>query len=358
MPEPLKNRINQQTLTTLSELLVRYYPPFETSAFIKAVFKNDWHLLELKQRMSRIRETLRQFLPDDLAKAVGILKQAIGHVSGFEYMYFPEFVEVYAIDDYELAIDALAHMTEFASSEFAVRPFIIKYPQMMAQMGLWAASDNAHIRRLASEGCRPRLPWAMALPEFKQNPNDILPLLESLKNDPSEYVRRSVANNLNDISKDNPDVVIDIAKNWLGNNKNTDWVVKHACRGLLKQGHADAMALFGYQKPDNMSVVDFNHDNSVKMGEKLQFAFKLVTQNNQPLGKIRIEFAIGFMKSNGKQAKKVFKVTEGDIGQQHKQIDKYFSFKAITTRKYYAGSHSLSIIVNGIALVEGEFELK
>lgn len=358
MPEPLKNLINEQMLIALCDVLARYHHSFDSTTFIDCVLKDDWHTLELKQRMSRIRGSLNVYLPADVHQAIAILKQTIGHFSGFEYMYFPEYIEVYAIDDYELAIDALAHMTEFASSEFAVRPFIVQYPnQMMGQMLLWAKSDNHHIRRLACEGCRPRLPWAMALPEFKKNPSAILPILELLKADDSEYVRRSVANNLNDISKDNPDVVINIAKTWLGDNANTDWVVKHACRGLLKQGHPEVMALFGYGTPDHIAVVDLNHDKTVAMGDKFEFSCKLVEKNDKPLGKIRIEFAIGFMKSNGKQAKKVFKITEGEVTQTSKQVDKYFSFKPITTRKYYTGIHGLSVIVNGVTLIQSEFEL-
>ena len=134
--------------------------------------------------MRHITETLHQFLPNDYPKAINVLKPIAAKCSGFEYMFFQDYVEVYGMDDYETSIPALEHFTKYASSEFAVRPFIIKYPsKMMRQMEKWANSENHHVRRLASEGCRPRLPWAMALAEFKSNPSPILKVIEKLKNE-------------------------------------------------------------------------------------------------------------------------------------------------------------------------------
>ena len=169
------------------------------------IFDNNWKDKALKQRMKHISASLHHYLPMQYSDAIQILMKSSSKFRGFQYMFFPGFVERYGLNQYETSIQALEHFTKHSSSEFAVRPFITKYNhKMMAQMEVWAESDNHPIRRLASEGCRPRLPWATALPEFKQDPAPILPILEKLKNDESEYVRRSVANNLNDISKDHP----------------------------------------------------------------------------------------------------------------------------------------------------------
>ncbi len=223
MPEPLKNLYNRKFIKSLTDELDGTCREFNTEQFVKAIFTKDWNNKELKQRMRHITETLHTFMPQNYRKALNILKPASEKFGGFEPMFFPDYVECYGLDDYEASLSALEWMTRFSSSEFAVRPFIVKYPKkMMQQMILWAKHENHHVRRLASEGCRPRLPWAMALPEFKKDPTLVLRVLKKLKADESEYVRRSVANNLNDISKDHPKIITDIAKQWLGTPKQTD----------------------------------------------------------------------------------------------------------------------------------------
>ena len=213
-------------------------------------------------------------------------------------------------------------------------------------MNVWSKSKNEHVRRLATEGCRPRLPWAIALPKFKENPSKILTILNRLKNDESEYVRKSVANNLNDISKDNPKLVIEIAKKWLGKTKETDWVVKHGCRTLLKAGNVDILKLFGYKVWKNIKVNHFSVTKSIKMGDDIFFEFVL-NNNNKRLGKLRLEYAIEFVRKNDKISKKVFKISEGDYLELERKVKKKHSFRKISTRQYYPGVHFLSLIVNG-----------
>ena len=144
-------------------------------------------------------------------------------------MLFPDYVECYGLEHFDSSISALETFTKYSSAEFAVRPFIMRYEQkMMSQMRKWSRSKNHHLRRLSSEGCRPRLPWSMALPAFKQDPTAILTIISALLSDGSEYVRRSVANNLNDISKDHPEIVIEITRQNLGQSDATDKLLKHA----------------------------------------------------------------------------------------------------------------------------------
>jgi len=354
--EPLKLLYNQAYIVKLALALSKQYPAFDDKHFTHLIFDEAWENKELKQRMRHIAECLNACLPDNYEKALNILKPVSKHFGGFEAMFFPDFVELYGMGHYDISMEALEHFTQYSSSEFAIRPFIIKYPkETMQHMQTWAKHDNEHVRRLASEGSRPRLPWAMQLPAFVQDPSPVLDILETLKHDESLYVRRSVANNLNDIAKDHPDIVCDIAKRWLGHDANTDWLVKHACRTLLKQAHPEVLALFGYTPAEHIKVDSFHVDSEVDWGGKVSFSADLTS--NQALGKLRLEFAIDFMKSNGKTARKVFKISESDIQNKHKHIQKTFSFKPISTRKYYAGQHQLSLIINGQTVASQGFML-
>ncbi|MBL7004924.1 MAG: DNA alkylation repair protein [Gammaproteobacteria bacterium] len=346
MAEQLKHVYDKAFIAKLCDLLEKQ-TTFDSQAFTLSVFNRDWESFELKQRMYHITQQLNKFISGDYQQQLEVLIPVSTQFGGFEAMFFPDFVEQYGLDDYAASILALEHFTKYSSSEFAVRPFIEKYPcKMMLQMKAWTQSEDHHVRRLASEGCRPRLPWAKALPAFKQNPSIILPILEALKNDPSEYVRKSVANNLNDISKDNPDVVINIAWQWKGKTTETDWIIKHACRSLLKQAQPDIMSLYGYQPPNHIEIIDFDCTKQIEFEGNFSFSFQLST-NQKSMGLCRLEFALYFMKKNNKQTKKIFKISESNIQQSTKFISKTFSFITRSTRRYYAGQHSLGIIVNG-----------
>ncbi len=330
---------------------------FDSHKFIIYTLGNSWGEKSFKERMMLIADTLGKFLPSDYNKALFILKSVSVHCTGFEYMFFPAFVQLHGLDDYSDSIKALEFFTEYSSSEFAVRPFIIRYKEkMMKQMLLWAESDNFHVRRLASEGCRPILPWSPDIPNFRRDPTLILPILEKLKNDDSEYVRRSVANNLNSISKDNPEVTIALSKKWFGNNHTTDKIVKHGCRTLLKQGNTEVLHLFNYVKASHIKIEKFVVQESVSFEEILHFSFSLITRKRE-LGNVRIEYIISFKKKNGSLAGKIFKISEGFFKDAEKHIKKKYSFKKISTRKYYPGTHKISIIINGFEVAEKEFQL-
>ena len=357
MAEPLKNKFNKKLVENIAFQFNRYFNQFDQQSYICKVIGTDWNELELKARMRRISSVLPDFLPSNYPESLKIVEKVSGKFSGMTHMCFPDYVEQFGLDHFELSMDALARMTKSSSSEFAVRPFIISDSDAaISKLKEWAKSDCEHIRRLASEGCRPRLPWAMALPEFKSAPSPIIEILLTMIDDESLYVRRSVANNLNDISKDNPDSVINIASKYLGRTKNIDWVIKHACRSLLKQGDPKVLPLFGYLPPKNIQISRFKLDDSVTLGENLNFQFEVSAKKGN-LNQLRLEFVIDFLKSNGKHSAKVFKISEGNYEVTSREINKYFSFKPITTRKYYPGTHRLGIKVNGEKLTEEEFEL-
>ncbi len=358
MAEPLKYVYNKAFFNDLTQHFKSHHPTFDGQLFTKLIFDKTWDTRELKDRMRHITHCIHQTLDLPYKKAIPILKKVAPNIGGFEGMFFPDFVEVYGLNDWKTSKSALARFTQYSSSEFAIRPFILQDEKTaMQQMLDWSTHTNHHIRRLSSEGCRPRLPWAMALPKYKKDPKPILPILENLKADDSEYVRKSVANNLNDISKDHPDLVLKIAKTWQGNNPQTNWIIKHACRTLLKQGNPKAMRLFGFGNPiqieiDNLKV----NAKKIKIGNDLHFDFDLVNQAKKS-SLIRVEYAIDYVKKTGKTSRKVFKITENTYSSGANPIHKKQAFKDFSTRTHYAGTHRLGIIVNGVEKAFINFEV-
>jgi len=358
MPEPLKNSYNETYIAKLVDALSRHQRGFKRKAFTAAVFDAYWESRELKARMAHIRACMHQFIDLPFEDALHVLLPAAKDFGGYEAMFFPEYIEVYGQDHWSLSMDALALLTQYSSSEFAVRPFIQQDTErMMKQMHRWSEHENHHVRRLASEGCRPRLPWASALPAFKQDPAAIVPILTQLRTDDSLYVRRSVANNLNDIAKDNPQVVLEWAQQHHGQSPLTDWIIKHACRTLLKRADLKALALFGYGDVSHIAISDFQIENkTVSIGGDLKFAFQLSSQQTE-LGRLRIEYAIDYMKANGRLARKIFKVSEADYEQHQLGFQRQQSLRPMSTRKHYPGLHRLALLVNGVELVQQDFEL-
>ncbi len=365
MAEPLKNLYNRTFFNELSSVLKQVIPDFDEELFLESIYDSEWDQRELKDRMKHIAVTLHSFLPDEYEEALNRITKMIPLIRDskladcrLEFMFLPEYVERYGLKYFESSTAAMKNITQFTSCEFAVRPFIEKYPvKMMGKMVEWSTHENHHVRRLASEGCRPRLPWAMALPKFKKNPEPVLPILENLKNDYSLYVRRSVANNLNDIAKDHSGLVIEIGKRWKGKSDKTDWIVKHGCRTLLKQAHPEALKIFGFHEPDDVKLNDFGVDKSVKIGEKLNFRVQLENCGKSKM-KLRIEYGIDYKKANGSHNRKIFKITENSYQPGEKiSFHRSQSFRNMTTRKHYPGEHSIALIVNGKELAVREFML-
>lgn len=356
--EAFKNLFSQAFFAHFVGQVKLAYLAFDEQRFMELIYDENWKNKELKQRIRHIAITLTQTLPPTYADALTILTTLAPRCRGFEYLFFPEYVELNGMDHFELSITALAIFTRSSSSEFAVRPFILKDPEkMMNQMMRWANDENEHLRRLASEGCRPRLPWAANLNLFKIDPTPILPILTLLKEDTSEYVRKSVANNLNDISKDHPLLILELAKKWHGQHPHTNWIVKHGCRTLLKTGNSQVLSLFGFTEFDDIQISQLSllHD-IISIGDDLEFSFNIDNRSIQSK-KLRIEYEIGFVKAKGSLMAKRFKLSERTYGLGVSSITKKHSFKVITTRNYYAGKHRLSIYINGKELASVLFNL-
>ena len=310
MAEAWKDKLNYDTVSSFAKSIKSVYSPFKAEEFIKSTVDETWDDLELMARGRKITVGMREFLPKDYSEALGIMDKVITNCEPFFKMCMPDYVEMYGQDeaDWDLSMRGLELYTQYASSEFAVRPFIIKHEKrMMDQMYTWSKHENEHVRRLSSEGCRPALPWGQALNSFKKDPAPILPILEQLKSDPSLYVRKSVANNINDISKTHPELVVKLVKSWYGKDERTDWIVKHACRTLLKKGNREVLAIFGYHDVDSVEVSDFAiNKKSLKIGEDFDFSFTVYVKEAT---KVRLEYGIDFVKSNGKTNRKIFQIS-------------------------------------------------
>ena len=361
MAAALKDRYTRAYVTRLATVLARHDKTFDAEAFVAAVLGRGWQSLELKARMRRIATCLHAHLAGDYRAQIAALKQAApefhGGDNGFLAMFFPDFVEVYGLEDFDTSMAALEWFTRFSSSEFAVRPFIVRYgARALTVFHRWARSENEHVRRLASEGLRPRLPWAMALPQFKRDPAPLLPLLTSLLDDPSAYVRRSVANHLNDIVKDHPERVLALARTHLGRSVAIDALLKHACRTLLRRGEPGALALFGHDHDSGATVAALKLGaRRLAIGGDLAFSFEVVAA---AAARLRIEYAVDFVKARGHRTRKVFKVAERTLAAGARlRYARSHRFRDLSTRTHYPGLHRIAIVVNGRELAAAEVRL-
>lgn len=360
MAELLVNQYFQpEFIDNLSAKVHEVFPRWSDENYKSDIYNNDWEGKALKQRMQHISFCLKQGLPNAFPDSLDILKKVYPHFNGFEGMVFSDFVEQYGQDHLELSLSALELFTQHGSAEFAIRPFILRYEEVtMNRMRDWSKHPNFHVRRLASEGSRPRLPWAMALPNFKKNPGTVISILENLKDDPEEYVRKSVANHWNDISKDNPDLVLESLRKWSSSeSKGTKWIIKHALRGLIKKGDSEALRILGFKKAD-IALVKFNVKTpEVALGNALDFEIE-ITNKGKEAAQVVVDYAVHFMKANGQQAPKVFKLKNLELnGGASQVITKTHGIKPISTRKYYGGEHKVTVQVNGEVLGEVDFEL-
>ncbi len=350
----LKDHLNKDFFIYFIDMINPLVLKFDKGLFLDRIFTEEYAKLELKERLIYSAKVLHEFMPADFEKASSLLIsiakiiQETKTKSLLGFMFLPEYISLYGLNHLESSIRAMEIVTQLTSCEFAVRPFIQKYEnQMISQLIVWSTHPNDKVRRLSSEGSRPRLPWGIALTGFKKDPNKILPILENLKQDPCENVRLSVANNINDISKDNPNFVIDIAKKWQGISKETDAIIKHGLRTLLKKSHP--LVLNYYKLNSDWLCIDTVNITTprVKIGDFLEFSFS-ISNNSIENQRIRIEYCIFFKKKNGDLSSKVFKISERDCkANQTIRLTKRHTFKIITTRVFYSGYHHLQVIVNG-----------
>lgn len=363
--ELMKNGLAQPAISRISNALTKVIDNFDAQTFEQSCL-NGLNELELKARVNHIISILHDYLPENFPKAAEILisiadvwdfGNAEDSLKSFAAWPIIDYFSIYGLEHPEESLSGLKQLTHLHSAEFAIRAFIVKYPEYCRQQfTLWVKDESEDVRRLVSEGTRPKLPWGLQLKQFVVDPTPNLPLLTSLKSDVSLYVRRSVANHLNDIAKDHPDVVINTCKQWTNdknksNKKEIDWVIKHATRTLVKNGCAEVFPLLGYTENPDVCIDEIVLSNSiVKLGETISFETNIRSVSHKPQHFV-IDYAIHFVKANGKQQGKVFKLKNVTLQPNERvKISKSFSFKAITTRKYYIGEHKIELLVNGKAI--------
>lgn len=352
-----KNAFNGALLQHMAGAISHYYPSFDSAAFLAV--ETQLTRCEMKARVHLIRDALATGLPADYPTALSILVSVLNdnELRGFSVWPIAEYIQTYGLEYLDHSLEALKIVTTCFTAEWAIRPFIKKYPQQTMQFLLECAnSDSVDIRRLASEGTRPRVPWGEQLSAVIEDPSSTRAILDSLKFDTELYVRKSVANHLNDITKDHPDYVIQLLNDWKRQAadteiKNLNWLIRQALRTLIKAGHPEALSLVGVNFGADVELDEFTLKNkTIGLNESLELTVQLHSTSLQPQN-IVLDYIIHFMKAKGKTAPKVFKLRSFTLPAQGViRIDKKHLIKKITTRQYYKGTQYIEIQVNGKVL--------
>lgn len=368
----LKDIYNRDLITKMAINLAAVDANFQSELFIQNSLKNI-EKLSFKQRAAQIAQQLVLFLPSDFPSAAKICIQSFENpldqeqnrnfgLQVFYYLPFSDYVVLKGLKEKYLKIsfDFMKEITQRFSAEFCIRHFLIEFPQQSIDFLKKCAVDkNLHLRRLASEGIRPLLPWGLKLPEMIQNPNVVFDILALLVNDKSDYVLKSVGNNLNDLSKYHPlETIHFLEKNCNSNQKNHQKITKLALRTLIKKGHPKALHFMGYRQDFKINCTWIKSPKTCKFGELINFEIELENLKSESESLV-LDFSIDFVRLQDKTQNKVFKWKNMQLeGNQKITFSKNYSFKAISTRKYYPGIHHLNIHLNGKVVVSTSFLLK
>jgi 3-methyladenine DNA glycosylase AlkC len=373
MPEPFKSFFDRRLIEAMGDRLAAC-GPFDRDGFVAAAAAG-LEALELKARSAQIARALDARLPPDFAAACELMIAALhpeaeaeldalaasdaAGLRGWAIMPMADVVAARGRDDLDRAMATLAEMTKRFSAEFAVRPLIAAEPdRALAWMRRFAEDANPHVRRLASEGSRPRLPWGMRLRAVVADPAPILPILKRLRDDPSDYVRRSVANSLNDVAKDHPDRVAALAADWLADAPEPRRrMLRHALRGLVKAGHPGALAALGHGPAALRLAALRLVSTEVRFGDALGFEATLVHEGAAP-AEVALDYVVHHRKANGALSPKVFKWRVLSLAPgQSVALARRHPMRPITTRVYHDGPHRLEIVANGASLGAADFTL-
>lgn len=368
MAEALKNQFGADVPRTVAAMVRGVYSVFDGAAFVRTAL-DGYDALELMQRGQKIAQALHQYLPQDYAQAVTILMGSLDQahdrdmgqsLGSFLFLPHTQFVATYGLAHFDVSMQALHALTQRFTAEFSIRPFLAQHPEAtLRQLRLWAADPNAHVRRLVSEGTRPRLPWAPRLRGFQQDPTPVLALLELLKDDPELYVRRSVANNLNDIGKDHPELLADTAKRWLQDaSAERKWIVGHALRSAVKRGEAGALRVLGFGEAATVVIRKARiAPKRASTGGSVGISFEVHNPQSTPQ-RVLVDCRVHYVKAKGQSSAKVFKLKTLELaGGETASLRKHLSLAEMTTRKHYPGLHRVDVLLNGQPLPLGAFEL-
>ncbi|UJW74421.1 DNA alkylation repair protein [Rhizobium sp. SL42] len=363
MAEALKHLIGARNATDIADALSSAWTKFPRDAFLADILPRI-ESLELMQRGQLIADAMYLHLPRNFAVAAPILMATLPvdrrpGLSGWSLLAFNQYIAAHGLDHVEISLDLLKALTPHFTAEFGIRPFIHReQTKALSIIGQWADDPNHHVRRLASEGTRPRLPWAMRLPALVKDPAPLLPILTALIDDPEDYVRRSVANSLNDIAKDHQDLVADfVGRHHKGASAERLWLLRHASRTLLKKGHATALANFGFARIDGIEANLRLAAQQVSFPGVLDFSVSLSNKTGQSQS-LMFDYAIHHQKKDGTLSPKIFKAKSLTLAAgQSMTFERRHAFRPITTRVYHPGEHRLEILVNGTSLALETFIL-
>jgi 3-methyladenine DNA glycosylase AlkC len=366
----LREVFNKEIVDLIAENIEKQYSLFDKEGFINHIYPKLTNL-SFGDRSNLITEALEKYLPQKFEEVADILLNSLGpeveiaDLSGYDGFYIMpmgNYVSRNGKEYFDLSMKLLYEMTKRFTSEGPIRTFIELYPEKSLKLlHIWAKDENFHVRRLVSEGTRPRLPLSSPLRKYVTDPAPVIELLTKLNSSEELYVRRSIANNLNDISKDNPKIVTQTLQKWKRKNKskNMDWLIKHALRTLLKQGNKEALELLGYPSDPDIAILNFTLQKStIKIGEKIEFQFGIINQSSKSVN-LMIDYIVHFMKSSGKTRPKVFKLSKKKLKKaETANFRKYHLITQLSTRKIYPGIHQLQLQINGKKFQIHEFAVK
>ncbi len=361
---------NQEKVEYLASLIKPNCRKFKSQSFCRKVL-DRFPELELKERIHHMAEMLKETLPEGYRLAVNIIIESLpaeldpektdDDFGDFIFAPLSHFVALYGCNrkDLSFSLNALEELTKRFSVEYAIRPFLISFPEeTLKKTAHWAKHDHYHVRRLASEGIRPNLPWGQKVGV----PFDrIIENLDQLHHDQTRFVTRSVANTLNDISKQDSSLVLKTLKKWKKENrqgaKEMDFIINHSLRTLVKKGNAGALKLLGYSSNPNVNVSQLKiRKKKIQVGETLEFSFKLDSNKKE---KLLIDYLVHFQTHAGKLQPKVFKLKKLDVKKGEViHLEKKHPLREMTTKKLYPGEHKIEIQINGKSCGEADFHLK
>jgi 3-methyladenine DNA glycosylase AlkC len=375
MAEPFKNLLNPALVQRAGMHLQRVDPAFDARRFV-ALATDGIAALEMKARAMLICSALEATLPADFDAAAALIEAALAPPVGGDQManlslgeqglagwiLWPagEYIARRGLASPQRALAALHAITQRFTAEYAIRPFIVAHPALtFATLQRWTTDPSHHVRRLVSEGSRPRLPWGLQLKALVMDPSPTLPLLAALQDDPSEYVRRSVANHLNDIAKDHPSQVAD----WLdahrpGASPERLALLRHASRTLVKRGDLRVLQAWGIGNAMRGSATLALSSERIKVGE----SFSLTVQLSSTAARtqtLAIDYAVHHVKADGSTSPKVFKGWSIELPAQGcMHLVKQHSMRPVTTRRYHAGRHTVALQINGRVEATADFVLQ
>jgi 3-methyladenine DNA glycosylase AlkC len=378
--EPFKNLINPGTVAHAGHHLQRVWPGFDRRRFEQHA-ATGLDGLEFKARAMQLADALQATLPARFADAAEVLEASLAPpipldadgepaglgdaqgeqgLAGWVVWSMGEFVARQGMADVPRALACLHALTQRFSAEFAIRPFVRDHPaQVLDTLTRWTQDPSAHVRRLVSEGSRPRLPWGLRLQALVTDPAPTLPLLRALQDDPSAYVRRSVANHLNDIAKDHADLVA----SWVREHRRDASaqraaLLRHASRSLIKQGHTPTLVAWGLQPGLMGSAHLALSATQAAVGEGIDLAVTLTSTARGPQDLV-VDYAVHHVRANGGTSPKVFKGWKLALAPgETRALAKRHSLRPVTTRTLYAGLHRVEVLVNGSAVAAAAFDLQ